>query len=164
MLAKHIQERGGFESVGTILGGLKEMVWGKMLLQPLYELYNNRDYFGREVFDHNAPGYKQLEQAAQHIFLEQALPMSFTSAERATGATGNVLQRIGTTLSTPEGLLSYAGFGPCGRRRRRSGSATGALLPARLRRAVQTDAIRYHDRIQVAVGQGNPVKAGTDRG
>jgi hypothetical protein len=110
MAQKHIEERGG--GIGGTLSGLGAMVWNKMVFEPIVELANNKDYFGREIFDQNAPAYQQLVEAAQHIFGEQLSPMSFAGAQRATGATGSLPERLATTLTKPEGLLSYAGFSP----------------------------------------------------
>jgi hypothetical protein len=100
MLAKHIQEKGG--GIGGTLRGLGEMLWNKTMFQPIKELWQNRNYFGREVWDTNAPAYKQLEQVAQHIIGEQFMPMSITGAKRAQ-ETG------GRPIETP---LALAGFGP----------------------------------------------------
>jgi hypothetical protein len=78
------------------------MLWNKTLLQPIRELVENRDYFGREVWDTNAPGYQQIAQAVRHTFGQQLSPMAVTSAERAQ-ETG------GRPIETP---LAYPGFGP----------------------------------------------------
>jgi hypothetical protein len=93
MLQKHVQEQGG--GPGGMLGN-------KTLLQPIRELVENRDYFGREVWDTNAPGYQAIAQAVRHTFGQQLSPMSVTSAERAQ-ETG------GRPIETP---LAFLGFGP----------------------------------------------------
>jgi hypothetical protein len=107
MLMKHVQERGG-DVTGT-LGGTADMN-NKTLFEPIIELLRNRNYYGRQIWDTNAPAYQQLMQALTHIKNEQISPMSFTGAERASGATGTLLERIGTT--SPECRLAYLGFGP----------------------------------------------------
>jgi hypothetical protein len=100
MLQKHVQEQGG--GPGGMLGGAMSMLWNKTLFQPIRELAENRDYFGREVWDTNAPGYQQIAQAVRHTFGQQLSPMSVTGAERAQ-ETG------GRPIETP---LAYLGFGP----------------------------------------------------
>jgi hypothetical protein len=100
MLQKHVQEQGG--GPGGMLGGAMSMLWNKTLLQPIRELVENRDYFGREVWDTNAPGYQQIAQAVRHTFGQQLSPMAVTSAERAQ-ETG------GRPIETP---LAFLGFGP----------------------------------------------------
>jgi hypothetical protein len=100
MLQKHVQEQGG--GPGGMLGGAMSMLWNKTLFQPIRELVENRDYFGREVWDTNAPGYQQIAQAVRHTFGQQLSPMSVTGAEHAK-ETG------GAPIETP---LAYLGFGP----------------------------------------------------
>jgi hypothetical protein len=100
MLQKHIEEQGG--GIGGTLGGAGAMLWNKTLFQPLKELWENRDYFGREIWDTNAPGYQQIEQAMKHIATGQLSPMSVSGAQRAQ-ETG------GQPIETP---LAYLGFGP----------------------------------------------------
>ena len=66
---KHAQEHGG--GIGGVLAGGKDMLLSKMLFEPFIELWNNRNYFGSEVWDTNAPGYKQVQQALRHIVSQQ---------------------------------------------------------------------------------------------
>jgi hypothetical protein len=96
MLMKHIEEK------NSVPGGALSMLWNKMLLEPAVELYNNRNYFGKEIYDTNAPGYQQFMQAMQHTVGEQFSPMTVTGAARAQ-ETG------GRPIETP---LAYLGFGP----------------------------------------------------
>ena len=42
MLQKHVQEHGG-----GILAGGKDMLLSKVLFEPIRELWNNRNYFGK---------------------------------------------------------------------------------------------------------------------
>jgi len=63
---------------------------------------NNRNYFGQEIWDTNAPGYQQVQQALRHIVSQQLSPMSVSGAQRAQ-ETG------GRPIETP---LAYLGFGP----------------------------------------------------
>lgn len=100
MLAKHAQEYGG--GFGGLGMGTMAMIWNKMMFQPITELYNNRDYFGREIMDTNAPGWKQAMQAIESLGASQLLPMSTTGAQRVEETGGRPAEKY----------LSYAGFGP----------------------------------------------------
>ena len=61
MFQKHAQEHGG--GIGGVLAGGKDMLLSKMLFEPIHELWNNRNYFGSEIWDTNASGFQQLMQA-----------------------------------------------------------------------------------------------------
>jgi hypothetical protein len=106
MLQKHIEEHGG--GIGGTLAGGWDMVLNKLMFQPLKELWDNRSYFGSEIWDTNAPAYKQVQQALTHIISQQS-PMAFTGAHRAEEKMG-IEPKIYPT--TKEGALSYLGFGP----------------------------------------------------
>lgn len=69
MLMKHTQEHG--DGIGGVLAGGKDMLLSKMLFEPFKELWNNRSYFGSEIWDTNAPGYQQVQQALRHIVSQQ---------------------------------------------------------------------------------------------
>jgi hypothetical protein len=97
MLQKHVQEHGG-----DILAGGKDMILSKMLFEPFIELRNNPNYFGSEIWDTNAPGYRQVQQALKHIVGSQLSPMSVSGAQRAQDTGGKPIE-------TP---LAYLGFGP----------------------------------------------------
>jgi hypothetical protein len=103
MLMKHVEEHGG---VGTFGGGMMagawDMVWNKMLLQPFKELYDNRSYYGKEIYDTNAPGYEQLMEMGKHIWGNQLSPMSVTGAKKSQETGG----------MPHEAVLSLMGFGP----------------------------------------------------
>src|SRR5262249_53331417 len=99
-MQKHIEEHGG--GVGGTLTGAGSMIWNKLLFQPLAELWNNRDYYGKEVWDTNAPGYQQFAQIMEHLFKNQLSPMAVSGATRAQETGGRPI----------ETALSYAGFGP----------------------------------------------------
>lgn len=100
MWAKHVQEQGGGAS-GAAWGTL-EMVYNKLLFQPVVELVKNRSYFGAEIMDSNAPGYTQFMQALKHIGGQQLSPMSVTGAQRARETGG----------TKTEEYMAYLGFGP----------------------------------------------------
>lgn len=100
MWQKHAQGQGGGGS-GAFSGTL-EMIYSKMLFEPFIELMRNRDYFGREIWDTNAPAYKQLMQAAEHIIGNQVSPMSVTGWNRVEETGGRPIEKP----------LSILGFGP----------------------------------------------------
>jgi hypothetical protein len=60
MLIKHVQEHGG-----NILAGAGEMLWTKLMFEPIKEIVQNRDYYGFNIRDENAPLYKQFWQTKQ---------------------------------------------------------------------------------------------------
>jgi hypothetical protein len=97
MLIKHVQEHGG-----NILAGAREMLWTKLMFEPLKEILENRDYFGYNIRDENAPWYKQVWQTIAHGF-GSLVPISVSSAEHAldTGGTWS-----------KDAVLAVLGFGP----------------------------------------------------
>jgi len=97
MLIKHIQEHGG-----NIITGLGEMVWSKMMFEPIREIWNNRDYYGYNVRDENAPFYTQAWQTIRHGFGDQT-PISISSAQRALDTGGTWSKDV---------VLAALGFGP----------------------------------------------------
>jgi hypothetical protein len=103
MLTKHIEEQGGWNP-GGVLFGTGEMLWNKMMFQPFVEMAENRDYWGYEIWDTNAPLYKQAEQFAWHILKDQLTPMTSSGAQRARDIGGSWLDK-----GVP---LSFLGFGP----------------------------------------------------
>jgi hypothetical protein len=95
MVMKHIQEQ------ASVPAGVLETIYNKMMLEPIREILNNRDYFGTNIYDENAPWYKQVWQTLRHI-AGDSTPMSFSSAERARDTGGTWVDEA----------LAYAGFGP----------------------------------------------------
>jgi hypothetical protein len=59
MLMKHIQEYGG--GLGGTLSGAGAMLWSKLLFEPFIELWNNRNYFGSEIWGHQCPGISAID-------------------------------------------------------------------------------------------------------
>jgi len=116
MLLKHIQERGG-----NVLSGMGEMVWNKLMFEPFHELLNNRNYYGYNIWDENAPIYKQAWQALKHTMGDQN-PMSITGAQQAARLSGREFPGIRESYEHPDRLLdalrakgvdmSLLGFGP----------------------------------------------------
>jgi hypothetical protein len=97
MLIKHIQEHGG-----NILSGLGEMVWSKMMFEPLNEIRLNRDFFGYNIYDENAPFYEQAWQTLKH-YVGDSTPISVSSAQRALDTGGTWSKDV---------VLAVLGFGP----------------------------------------------------
>jgi hypothetical protein len=97
MLMKHIEEHGG-----NVATGAADMLYNKMMFEPIKELYENRDYFGNDIYNENSPFYRQAAQAVTHLFGEQFNPMSVSGSRRA-------LQTGGQPW---EAGLSFLGFGP----------------------------------------------------
>lgn len=129
MLLKHIQERSS-TGVGPkeMISGMGQMLWNKLMFEPLQEIMNNRDYYGYNIMDENAPWYKQTYQLGRYILSDQFSPITITGAKRALQASGkweenspndnwtNFWQHIGhnaeSLVTEPEGRLAMAGFGP----------------------------------------------------
>lgn len=117
MLIKHIQDRGG-----NVFSGAIEMLWNKLMFQPFVEIYNNKDYWGYNIWDENAPIYKQVMQGLKHVLGEQTSPISLSGADRAAELSGKPLptmrelaadpSRISEYATTKGVPLSIAGFGP----------------------------------------------------
>jgi len=105
MFQKHAQERRHRRRAGWRQG----YVAVQMLFEPFKELWNKRSYFGSEIWDTNAPGYQQVQQALRRIVSQQLLPMSVSGAQRAEESMGVEPKWYPTTK---EGALSYLGFGP----------------------------------------------------
>ena len=116
MLVKHVQERGG-----NIMTGTAEMIWNKMMFEPFSELLNNRNYYGCNVWDENAPVYKQIWQGIRHTFGDQS-PMTFSGAKHAADLSGKPFPTLSEAWNDPSKLtdamrsrgvdMSFLGFGP----------------------------------------------------
>lgn len=109
MIANHVEQSG-------LLGGLLQTAQDKTaLIGPASHLITNRDYFGQQVVDENAPGWKQALQYGKGI-LNEMDPITFTSAQRALQLAGkpNSLADVlrGVKDGDPDVLRSMAGFGP----------------------------------------------------
>jgi hypothetical protein len=97
MAMKHVQEHGG-----NLPAGLGDMLWNKLMFQPFKELWDNRSYYGNDIWSTNAPFYKQAVQGISHVFGEQLSPMSITGARRSQQTGGEPW----------EAGLAILGFGP----------------------------------------------------
>lgn len=95
-LAKHI------EAADSWFWGATDMLWNKMLLQPLKEVYTNHDYWGYDIADVNAPMMTQAAQYAKWLAKEQFDPITIAQTDR--------LKQTGATNA--QYVLSFMGFGP----------------------------------------------------
>lgn len=96
MVSKHIEEQ------NSVLSGLATVIWNKTILQPLLNIGRNKDYFGNQLFDPDAPAYKEAAQLVDSVLGDVLNPIVFTGAQRAK-------QQGGGTLGQ---ALSFAGFSP----------------------------------------------------
>lgn len=108
MAEKNIEEK------QSVPGGLAQMLYHKMLFQPFIEMGQNKDYFGNQIYDENAPFFKQAYQFGKHLVSDQLNPMSVAGAKRALQLSGkpnttlDVLRQIGDR----DVVLPFLGFGP----------------------------------------------------
>lgn len=108
MALKNIEEK------QSVVGGLSQMLYHKMLFQPFFEMGGNKDYFGNQIYDENAPAFKQAWQFGKHLVTDQLSPMSISGAKRALQLSGkphttlDVLKQIGDR----DVVLPFLGFGP----------------------------------------------------
>lgn len=83
----HLQEHGGDPFAATT-----EMLGNKSTLSPFIDLATNRDYYGNQVADENAPWYQRVIQRAMFMG-QQALPLvgqSMAQAHRTGGGVGEM--------------------------------------------------------------------------
>src|SRR5579864_2250737 len=92
----HMQER------GSVAGGLGQMLWNKMVFEPVVEAYNNRDFFGYQLYDPQANWFKQWGQLAGRVLGDAFNPISMSSMERAQQTGGGARDKV----------LAASGFGP----------------------------------------------------
>ncbi len=110
MAMKNIEER------QSVIGGLAQMLSHKLMFAPFVEMGTNRNYYGYQIYDENAPGFKQAYQFGKHLFTEQLSPMSITGAKRSLELSG----KPHTAADILKGALSgdsdvwgpVMGFGP----------------------------------------------------
>jgi hypothetical protein len=78
------------------------MLWTKLMFEPFKEIWENRDYYGYNIRDENAPWYKQVWQTIVHSFGDLT-PISVSSAQRAVDTGGTW---------SKDAVLAVLGFGP----------------------------------------------------
>jgi hypothetical protein len=108
MAMKHIDER------QSVVGGLAQMLYHKLMFSPFIEMGTNKNYFGNQIYDENAPAFKQIWQFTKHLFGEQLNPMSVTGAKRALELSGkpHTTMDVFKQLGDFDAYGSFLGFGP----------------------------------------------------
>lgn len=96
MLKAHADEK------NSLIGGLATLIWNKTVLQPVVELATNKDFFGRKLYDTNAPWWKAALQGVDSTLGRTFNPISITGASRAKELGGGKAGQA----------LSFLGFGP----------------------------------------------------
>lgn len=96
MLQAHMQQEGP-------IGGIAAFLYNKMVLSPLVDAVKNRDYFGNELFDSNAPWYKKALQLVDSELGENLNPITMSSYQRGIEQGGSGVK---------SGALAFSGFGP----------------------------------------------------
>jgi hypothetical protein len=108
MATKNIEER------QSVVGGLSQMLYHKLMFAPFVEMGTNRDYFGRQIYDENAPGFKQVYQFGKHLLGEQLNPMSISGAKKALELSGkpHTTLDVFKQITDPDVYAPIMGFGP----------------------------------------------------
>ena len=96
MLKAHMDSEGP-------IGGIATFLWNKMILSPVLEAVQNKDYYGRELYDTNAPWYKKSLQLVDSIMGDNLTPITASSMQRAKEQGGGGVK---------ENILAASGFGP----------------------------------------------------
>lgn len=111
MAEKNIEDQGG-----NIAWGLTQMLWHKLMFAPVQEAFQNKDYFGGQIYDQNAPAYKQAMQFFSHMVTDQVSPMSVSGAKRALELSGKPTDWRGFVQAAMSGdrdvWLPFLGYGP----------------------------------------------------
>lgn len=108
MAMKNIEER------QSVVAGLAQMIYHKMMFAPFIEMGTNKSYFGNQIYDENSPAFKQIWQFTKHLFGEQLNPMSVTGAKRALELSGkpHTTMDVFKQLGDFDAYGSFLGFGP----------------------------------------------------
>jgi len=108
MAEKNIEER------QSTIGGLSQMLYHKLMFAPFVEMGTNRDYFGRNIYDENAPGFKQVYQFGKHLLTEQLNPMSISGAKKALELSGkpHTTADVFKQITDSDVIMPIMGFGP----------------------------------------------------
>lgn len=108
MFMKHMDERGG-----NAMNALSDMMWNKMLFQPFMEFYRNRNYWGYEIADEEAPWYKRGKKYVEHAFKEMFSPITIAGAKQAKDLSGLYDDTILEAAIKDKSVgLSFLGFSP----------------------------------------------------
>jgi len=108
MAMKNIQER------QSVIGGLSQMMYHKMMFAPFVEMVNNKDYSGYSIRDENSPAFQQVFQSVKHLFSDTLNPMSVSGAKRALELSGkpHTTQDVMKQISDRDVYMPLLGFGP----------------------------------------------------
>lgn len=108
MVKKNIEER------QSIVEGLAQTLYHKMMFAPFVEMKQNRDYFGNPIYDQNSPLYKQAYQFLSHTLGEQLNPMSIVGAKKSLELSGKPHgpADIWKSIGDPDVYMPLLGFGP----------------------------------------------------
>ena len=108
MALKNIEER------QSVIGGLTQMLYHKMLFQPFVEMAQNKDYFGSQIYDENSPFFKQAYQFGKHLVSDQLNPMSIAGAKRALQLSGKPASTLDVLkqITDRDVWMPFLGFGP----------------------------------------------------
>lgn len=90
---------GHSEQHNSWVGGALEFLWNKMILSPITEAMENRDFYGQKLYDVNAPWYKKALQGIDSTLGSHFSPIAISGADRAREQGGSP-------------GLAYLGFGP----------------------------------------------------
>jgi hypothetical protein len=96
MLAGHAQQHNSW------VGGAMEFLWNKMILAPLVEVAQNKDFYGNKLYDTNAPWYKKALQVVDSTLGNHMSVVSMSGADRAKQLGGGAGMQA----------MAYAGFAP----------------------------------------------------
>jgi len=111
MAEKNIEDQGG-----NVAWGLTQMLWHKLMFAPVMEAFQNKDYFGGQIYDQNAPAYKQAKQFFTHLLTDQINPMSVSGAQRALELSGKPKDWRSLVQAAVNGdrdvWLPFLGYGP----------------------------------------------------
>lgn len=168
MLVKHAEEQ------NSVIGGISQMLYNKTLIEPFKEMYTNRDYYGFEIMNPDSPWYQQAYQMGKFIMSDMFNPITVTGAKRALQAQGmwdendSLAVKMQKILTTHEGQLSLAGFGPAPSYVSRSDTLNRLnylfqhYVAPELRPQMERDIMqqRHDARMQLAVAKQNKDQAG----
>jgi hypothetical protein len=96
------------------LYGLLQTAYHKMMYAPVAEMLANRDYFGYQIYDENAPWFKRAYQMGKSILNEDLNPMSIVGARRSLQLSGKPYgpTDIMKQITDPDVYMPMLGFGP----------------------------------------------------
>ncbi len=100
MLKGHAEEQGG--GITGMVRGARQFLWNKMILAPIVEWAQNRNFYGQQLYDPDAPWYKQALQTIDATLGDHVSPIGVSGAQRALDTGGGVRGAA----------LAVAGFGP----------------------------------------------------